>query len=408
MSERRHQTCERNLPRFLVLEIRRQRRLSDSICRKMCMTILQVKTMSLRGKWVSAFPVPLILLLCGGCSDPSLSSDEVQWPHAKVELATTASPRALSPDLETTSETAESSRSAEPLISFQNSIGLRMVTLPGGRVLIGSPESDSEAQPDEKPQHWADVKGPFSIGVYEVTFGEFRKFVAATGYETMAERENMGFAFNSQSRRLEPKAGSSWKSTGFLQTDDHPVINVAYEDAMAFCDWLTTKEPLRYRLPSELEWEYACRGGTTTKWSCGDSVESLKDYSNLCDSKLQAAYPFATWSVEWSDGFAFTAPVGTFRPNPFGLYDMHGNVFEWCADFWPEVGYDGLKLPPSDEPIPSGARITRGGSFLSLTTFTRSADRVCLQPQIRNCIVGFRVVCTDKEPPDAKQTGELP
>ena len=356
---------------------------------------------------ITVFTV-MVLSQLQGCSQSDLSSETVKWPGDKEgqTVVTVAASTSTNPEVAPgTSETDRSTGSPTTLENrpFENSIGLRLVTLPTGRALIGSPESDTEAQPDEKPQHWLEVTTPFSIGVFEVTVGQFRKFVKETGYQTLAEREKMGFAFNSESKRLEPKAGSSWLSTGFKQTDDHPVINVAYEDAIAFCNWLSTREQLTYRLPTESEWEYACRAGTETRWNCGDTVESLRDCCNLCDSTLQATYPFAKWSVEWSDGFPFTAPVGTFRPNAFGLYDMHENVFEWCADFWPEIGYDGQKLRLSEEPPPKGSRITRGGSFLSLTTFTRSADRVCLQPQIRNCIVGFRVARTEKNSqPDAK------
>ena len=349
-----------------------------------------------------------VLFQLPGCSQSDVSSETVKWPNDKEGHSVVSTAASTSTNQEVAPGTLETDRTAGSPPTFENSIGLRLVTLPAGRALVGSPESDTEAQPDEMPQHWGEITTPFSIGVFEVTVGQFRKFVKETGYQTAAERENMGFSFNPKSKRLEPKAGSSWLSTGFKQTDDHPVINVAYEDAIAFCNWLSTREQLTYRLPTELEWEYACRAGTETRWNCGDTVESLRDYCNLCDSTLQATYPFATWSVEWSDGFPFTAPVGTFRPNAFGLYDMHGNVFEWCADFWPEVGYDGQKLRLSEDPPPEGARITRGGSFLSLTTFTRSADRVCLQPQIRNCIVGFRVVRTEKEPNPGPNPASVP
>lgn len=280
----------------------------------------------------------------------------------------------------------------------KNSIGMPLVWIPAGRMLMGSPATDKEARPDELPQHPVEIADPFEIGMLEVTIGEFRKFVEATGYKTLAERENEGYAFNAKTQRLEPTPGSSWKSTGFDQTDDCPVINVAYEDAVAFCGWLSDEEHVDYRLPTEREWEYACRAGSQTKWTSGDDLESLRDYCNLCDQSLEQNYPFATWCVDWNDGFPFTAPVGSFQPNAFGIYDMHGNVFEWCADFWPEAGYDGRKLSDPDEPVQPGSRIVRGGSFLSLTMFLRSADRVGLSPSQRNCIVGFRVVRVGSTP----------
>jgi formylglycine-generating enzyme required for sulfatase activity len=283
-------------------------------------------------------------------------------------------------------------------------IGMPFVRVPAGRMLMGSPATDKEARPDELPQHPVEMADSFEIGMFEVTIGELRKFVEATGYKTLAERENGGYAFNADTQRLEPTPGSSWKSTGFDQTDDCPVINVAYEDAVAFCDWLSDEDHIKYRLPTEQEWEYACRAGSQSKWSCGDDLESLREHCNLCDQSLEQVYPFATWCVDWNDGFPFTAPAGSFRPNAFGIYDMHGNVFEWCADFWPEAGYDGKKLSDPDEPVQPGSRIVRGGSFLSLTMFTRSADRVGLTPTQRNCIVGFRVVRAGSAP--EKSTGD--
>lgn len=273
-----------------------------------------------------------------------------------------------------------------------NSMGMRFITIPAGKFRMGSPAEDQEARPDEQPQIDVEIGGPFELGQTEVTRGEFRRFVEATGYRTLAEREKGGFAYNARTQRLEPDIDSSWRRTGFEQTDEHPVINVAVEDAEAYCRWLTQETGETHRLPTEREWEYACRAGTTTKWSTGDDLDSVKQSCNLCDVNLERLYPFANWSVAWNDGYAFTAPVATYRSNPFGLFDMHGNVFEWCADRWPDTGYDGRPLSDPDEPMTPGSRIVRGGSFLSLTMFTRSADRVGLGPELRNCIVGFRVV----------------
>ncbi|MDX1968557.1 MAG: formylglycine-generating enzyme family protein [Planctomycetaceae bacterium] len=266
------------------------------------------------------------------------------------------------------------------------------MTIPAGRFMMGSPIDDEEARPDERPQIEVEIAHPFELGQTEVTRGQFRKFVEASGYRTLAEREKGGFAFSSKTQRLEPEINSSWRTTGFEQNDEHPVVNVAVEDADAFCEWLSKEEGRTYRLPTEPEWEYACRAGTTTKWSTGNDLDSLKRSCNLCDVNLVRDYPFATWSVDWNDGYAFTAPVASYRPNPFGLFDVHGNVFEWCADEWPLKGYDGRELLDPDEPLTPGSRIVRGGSFLSLTIFTRSADRVGLWPELRNCIVGFRVL----------------
>src|SRR6185312_13668631 len=116
----------------------------------------------------------------------------------------------------------------------------------------------------------------------------------------------------------------SWRTVGFEQTDEHPVVNVSWNDADAFCKWLTKKEGKTYRLPTEAEWEYACRGGTKTAYSTGDSPDTLVSYANVADAALKARIPgifnqkgTTDWTKPWDDGFAFTAPVGSFRANPF-------------------------------------------------------------------------------------------
>ncbi len=280
-----------------------------------------------------------------------------------------------------------------PGVDFvENSIGMKLVRLPTGEFLMGAPESDTEARPDEKPQHLVKIEHPFEIGMHEVTVGQFRRFVEAARFKTLAEKDGGGYAYDAATKRLSLHAAGTWKYTGFDQTDDHPVINICWHDAVAFCDWLSKAEGQTYRLPTEAEWEYACRAGTTTPWSAGAEFDDMQGFGNICDAQLKAAYPFAKWSVEWSDGYAFTAPVGRFRPNAFGLYDMHGNVFEWCSDTWMLKDYAGKTIDDPDEKPEKGSRIVRGGSYLSLTTFTRSTDRVGLVDKMRNCIVGFRVV----------------
>lgn len=349
--------------------------------------------------------IGLCVLLVGGCGPGAPMVTQVP---AESGTAPLSSPPPVDPVLhqppEATLPFEQRCLSVPAAVQvFTNAQGLRLVLIPAGRFRMGSPADDTEARPDELPQIEVDIPAPFELGQTEVTRGQFRKFVAATGYQTKAERSQGGFAYNAETKRLEPDPRSSWRSTGFEQTDEHPVVNVAVEDAEAYCRWLTREEGRTYRLPTEVEWEYACRGGTTTKWSTGNDLDSLKTYCNLCDVNLERMYPFAEWSVDWNDGYAFTAPVATYRPNPFGLFDMHGNVFEWCADLWPSKGYDGRPLIDHDEPVTSGSRIVRGGSFLSLTMFTRSADRVGLAHELRNAIVGFRVL---REPPVSATVSE--
>ncbi|MDB5388222.1 MAG: hypothetical protein JWM11_3868 [Planctomycetaceae bacterium] len=298
---------------------------------------------------------------------------------------------ALNSDKHAASEAVGSTETLN-LPHFTNSLGIQFVQLPTGEFDMGAPESDDWSNPDEQPVHRARIERSFWLGVHEVTVGQYRKFVAATGYLTAAEKTGEGgYAYDARTRRLGPVPQSSWRRTGFDQDDTHPVVNVNWDDVQAFCAWLSGEEKVTYRLPTEMEWEYACRAGTSTRWSCGSKEASLVGAANICDASLRKAYPFATWSMDWDDHYAFTAPVGSFAPNAFGLYDMHGNVFEWCADAWQGTNYAGKSIPDPSTPDITDMRMLRGGSYLSLTLFLRSSDRVGLKSMQRNAITGFRL-----------------
>ena len=125
------------------------------------------------------------------------------------------------------------------------------------------------------------------------------------------------------------------------------MVNVSWNDAVAFCKWLSRKEGKTYRLPTEAEWEYACRAGTTTRYYSGDDPETLAKVANVADATAKAKFPDWKWTIKASDGYVFTAPVGQFKPNAFGLYDMHGNAWQWCADWY---GKDYYGKSPVDDP----------------------------------------------------------
>ena len=162
---------------------------------------------------------------------------------------------------------------------------------------------------------------------------------------------------------------------GFEQTDEHPVVNVSWNDAVAFCKWLNRKEGKTYRLPTEAEWEYACRAGTTTRYYSGDDPETLAKVGNVADAALKAKFPDWQYTIKANDGYVFTAPVGKFTPNAFGLYDMHGNAWQWCTDWY---GAEYYARSPIDDPTgpDSGAvHVLRGGSWFVRPFFSRSATR---------------------------------
>jgi len=293
--------------------------------------------------------------------------------------------------------------------AMTNSIGMKMVLVPAGEFMMGSGESPVElaalynrvcgldlkpdAFKDEYPSHRVRIARPFYLGTYEVTVGQFRRFVAETGYKTDAERgteSRGGSGVNAQTGKIDRSADFTWRATGFLQTDDHPVVNVSWNDAVAFCQWLTRKEGKTHRLPTEAEWEYACRAGTRTRYAGGDEPEGLAQVGNVADASAKIRFP--DWAtIAASDSYVFTAPVGRFRPNPFGLYDMQGNVWEWCADWYGAEYYAASAAGDPKGPDAGEYRVIRGGSWNSGPHNVRSANRGMNRPPSRSAYLGFRV-----------------
>jgi formylglycine-generating enzyme len=161
---------------------------------------------------------------------------------------------------------------------------------------------------------------------------------------------------------------------------------------MAFCRWLSKKESQAYTLPTEAEWEYACRAGTTTRYFTGEAEATLEGFANMSDAAFRAKYPEASWSGEWNDQFPFTAPVGSLRPNPFGLHDMAGNVWEWCADWYGKDFGAAVDRTDPTGPETGTTRVVRGGSFTNRLKYVRSADRDSSRPKYRYNFTGFRIV----------------
>jgi formylglycine-generating enzyme required for sulfatase activity len=230
-----------------------------------------------------------------------------------------------------------------------------------------------------------------------VTFGQFQEFVLDTGYRTDADTDTRpgrhgGHGFNFVRNRFEgwfPQY--TWRNPGWPMTDAQPVGNVSWNDATAFCRWLSQKSGKVVRLPTEAEWEYACRAGTANVFFTGDDPASLNGYANVPDDALRTKLgePPDNTRFPFDDGYPFTAPVGSFKPNPWGLYDMIGNVFQWCADEIPseqvqEAAPAALAFAPK--------RVLRGGSYNLNIQTCRCAARGFSTPQGRYSYTGFRVV----------------
>ncbi len=251
-----------------------------------------------------------------------------------------------------------------------------MVVIPPGSFTMGSPERETDRDPDEGPQHPVSIRQAFAAGKYEVSKAQFRRFVAESGHSVG------GGCYWWTGSKFELDAAKSWRSPGFAQTENDPVACVSWEDAKAYTRWLSQKTGKTYRLLTEAEWEYAARAGTSTAFSFGSSITSHQ--ANYNTTASYAGSPTAA-----SRGG--TVPVGSYPANAFGLHDMHGNVWEWTEDCW-NANYNGA---PSDGSSwtagDCGQRVLRGGSWNGVPRSLRSAIRLWNPVGFRFSVRGLRV-----------------
>lgn len=286
-----------------------------------------------------------------------------------------------------------------------------IVKLPRGKFLMGtaaektgitaqkrdgsdSESTESEVSTDEQPQHSVTFEKPFALGQYPVTRGEFAAFVQETRHDPkgcflLMPNDDVPYVVLTQ--------GPSWRNPGFAQTDRDPVVCVSFDDAKRYAEWLSRKTGRPYRLPTEAEWEYAARAGTTTPryWS-GDNAQACR-FANVLDQAAAKAFNMDKDAKDafypCDDGHIYTAPSGSFPANAFGLYDMLGNVWQWTADCYTnnynDAPADGSR---SEEPAEEcDTRILRGGSWATPIEKVRSAYRHGDRPDKGTIFTGFRV-----------------
>jgi formylglycine-generating enzyme required for sulfatase activity len=271
------------------------------------------------------------------------------WPDARQTDATAQADGPV--------EAAGNNHSPTAVDIFTNSIGMKFVTIEPGEFMMG-PEPEEGADEDEHPQRRVRIARPFLLGMYEVTQ---KQWVAMMG------------------------------TNPSMSIGDHlPVERVSSIEALAFCRKLSERESKRYRLATEAEWEYACRAGTTTHFSFGDRAEDLHQYGNYCDVSNRDNFPWQDQAHD--DRYNRTAPVGSYRPNAWGLHDMHGNVMEWCQD------EPGAKAADAQDEGRGIFRTVRGGSWSDSSVRCRSAHRLRSAPDSRSMLTGLRVVLEVDEP----------
>jgi formylglycine-generating enzyme required for sulfatase activity len=256
-----------------------------------------------------------------------------------------------------TALTAPQQAASEMLARVKKVGGIDLVRIPAGEFYMGS--ENKVGFYDEQPRHKVTIAKPFYLGKTEVTVGQFKRFVQATGHQTEAE-----------------KAGgkNTWKAPRFEQTDDHPVVYVSWNDAVAYCGWLAKETGAKVRLPREAEWEYSCRAGAATKFCFGDDEEGLGQYA---------------WYTK-NTGDKGTRACGLKLPNAFGLYDMHGNAWEWCLDGQRHY-QDRAEIDP-EGPTAGANRVIRGGSFDDNPLNCHASARKAREPSVSHVFLGFRVL----------------
>ena len=267
----------------------------------------------------------------------------------------------------------------------------QIVIIPPGNFTMGSPESEAGRMDREGPQHSVAIPSVFGVGKYEVTKAQFARFVQESGHSTS------GGCFAWNGSKYEQDASKDWRNPGFAQTENDPVVCVNWNDATAYTDWLTKETGKPYRLPTEAEWEYAARAGTQAPRPWGDNTSDACRYANVADESAKRDIPGTTsWTFhECDDHYAYTAPVGSYPPNAFGLYDMLGNAWEWTEDCWNEEDANARSKARDRSSGSCTQGVLRGGGWVDSPLFVSYDFRFLIGSRDRDYYTGFRVARTD-------------
>lgn len=317
------------------------------------------------------------------------------------------SAQSISPDLAGLDEIAERLRNARLYANFKpgqvfsdrfldtSGTAPAVVVVPAGQFVMGSPVSEDGHQENEEPQRTVRITTGFAVGRSEVTVAQFREFIRAVSYRTDAERAGAGSVYDESTGRMIDRRGIDWQRDykGDRAGDKLPVLNVSWNDAKEYVAWLSQRTGKRYRLPSEAEFEYVLRAGAQTRfwWGDGDPPKVLANVTGGGD-RSPTRRSWGRAFDRYNDGHWGPAPVMNYPSNPFGLFDVDGNVSEWVNDCW----HDNYTRAPRDSQawINPGCerRVIRGGSWGSAPEQVRSAYRLGVSADARSARVGFRVV----------------
>ncbi len=290
---------------------------------------------------------------------------------------------------------ASSQPAKELTLDLGDKVTLKAALIPAGKFLMGSPEMEKDRNPDET-QHEVTISKPFYMGVTHVTVDQFTEFVKGTGYKTELEKRSNSIGTEISDGKLVVKSmpDISWRKPSFDQKGDYPAVQLSWNDSKAFCDWLSKRSGKTVYLPTEAQWEYACRAGTTTTFPWGDNPDDGKGWANCADQSLkQKLFNMPELKFfNWDDGFVYTSPAKSFRSNAFGLYDMIGNAYQWCSDGYGDYPKGAATDPTGADRAEAGeARVVRGGSWFSSLEHCRSTSRMGSNAISRGSNYGFRV-----------------
>jgi len=326
-----------------------------------------------------------------------------------ADLAQMLAQRALglSPDVDGVEDFNERLRNARLYASFKPGQVVRdkfldragtapaLVVVPTGAFMMGSPDVESGHRSTEEPQREVHIGSGFGLGRDDVTVAEFRAFVGDSDYVTDAEKLGSSSVYDEESGRMIDRRGASWRDDflGEKAADDLPAINVSWNDAQAYVQWLSSRTGKKYRLPSEAEFEYALRAGSTTRYPWGDG-NPTRVYGNLTGDGDRSPHLRRSWAKafpRYNDGFWGPSPTGSFEPNKFGVRDIDGNVSIWIEDCW----HENYTRAPADSRawVNPGCteHVVRGASWGSAPDQSRSAYRLAAPADTRSSRVGIRV-----------------